>query len=162
MGTTSSQRTLFLRRGPLLGQRCVCRSQTGSPPCDSIRRDAQLSSSSRPVRRNVAIGARSIAGQVGVAAVEEVVDAQQAELISFSALPRHLMSQRDSLLSLQNVESLTDELAQLSQDLERLSTSDGASTSESPVSTAFDMFMLIYVCVQAYGLWRVRDALARV
>jgi len=72
------------------------------------------------------------------------------------------MSQRDSLLSLQNVESLTDELAQLSQDLERLSTSDGASTSESPVSPAFDMFTLMYACLQAHGLWRVRDALARV
>ncbi len=88
------------------------------------------------VRRDVAVGARSIAGQVGVAAVEEIVEAQHAELMSFAALPRHLMKQRDSLLSLQNVESLTDELAQLSQDLERLTTSEGATISDSPVSTA--------------------------
>ena len=89
------------------------------------------------MRRDVAVGARSIAGQVGVAAVEEIVEAQHAELMSFASLPRHLMKQRDSLLSLQNVESLTDELAQLSQDLERLTTSEGPTVSDSPVRPSF-------------------------
>ena len=88
------------------------------------------------LRRDVAVGARSIAGQVGVAAVEETVEAQHAELMSFASLPRHLMKQRDSLLSLQNVESLTDELAQLSQDLERLATSEGPADSDSAVRAA--------------------------
>ena len=69
--------------------------------------------------------------------MEEIAEAQHAELMSYAALPRHLMKQRDSLLSLQNVESLTDELAQLSQDLERLTTSEGATISDSPVSTIF-------------------------
>lgn len=68
--------------------------------------------------------------------MEEIVEAQHAELMSFAALPRHLVKQRDSLLSLQNVESLTDELAQLSQDLERLAISEGATISDSPVSVS--------------------------
>ncbi len=161
VGATSSQRTLLLRQGPLRGQRCMPDRSVGAC-CAAASEGIQNGARSREqLRRDVAVGARSIAGQVGVAAVEEIVEAQQAELMSFAALPRHLMKQRDSLLSLQNVESLTDELAQLSQDLERLSTSDGASTSESPVSTAFDMFTLIYASLQAHGLWRVRDALAR-
>ncbi|CAL5222992.1 g5436 [Coccomyxa viridis] len=86
--------------------------------------------------KNPAPQTRALAGTaVGVAAVEEIVEAQHAELMSFAALPRHLMKQRDSLLSLQNVESLTDELAQLSQDLERLTTSEGATISDSPGSS---------------------------
>lgn len=71
------------------------------------------------------------------------MEAQHAELMSFAALPRHLASQRDSLLSLQNVESLTDELAQLSQDLERLTTSEAASISDSPVGTLIIAFLFI-------------------
>ena len=71
---------------------------------------------------------------VGAAAVaEEVVEAQDAELMSFTALPKDLLRQRDQLLRLQNLESLTEELAQLSQDLERLTTSEAVSTSDAPV-----------------------------
>ena len=143
IGVPSSQRTLLLRRRPLRGQRCLTRSQLGASLCGSRRQHAELSTCSRSIRRDVAVGARSIAGQVGVAAVEEVVEAQHAELMSFAALPRHLASQRDSLLSLQNVESLTDELAQLSQDLERLTTSEAASISDSPVGTLIIAFLSI-------------------
>ena len=71
---------------------------------------------------------------VGAAAVvEEVVEAQDAELMSYTALPQDLLRQRDQLLRLQNLESLTEELAKLSQDLERLTTSEAASTSDAPV-----------------------------
>lgn len=132
----SSQRTLLLRLGSLRGQRYAARAQLGSSASGISRQCSDILPCSQKSRRDVLARARSIAGQVGVAAVEEVVEATHAELMSFAALPRHLHSQRDSLVNLQNVESLTDELAQLSQDLERLTTSEAANTSDSPVSTA--------------------------
>ena len=132
----SSQRTLLLRREPLRGQRCLARAQLGTSVSGSSRQCSAPLPCNQMSRRDVSVRARSIAGQVGVAAVEEVVEAQHAELMSFAALPRHLLSQRDSLVNLQNVESLTDELAQLSQDLERLTTSEAANTSDSPVGAA--------------------------
>ena len=132
----SSQRTLLLRLGSLRGQRYAARAQLGSSASGISRQCSDILPCSQKSRRDVLARARSIAGQVGVAAVEEVVEATHAELMSFAALPRHLVSQRDNLVNLQNVESLTDELAQLSQDLERLTTSEAANTSDSPVGTA--------------------------
>ena len=139
----SSQRTLLLRLGSLRGQRYAARAQLGSSVSGSSRQGSDILPCSQTSRRDVLARARSTAGQVGVAAVEEVVEAAHAELMNFAALPRHLLSQRDSLVNLQNVESLTDELAQLSQDLERLTTSEAADTSDSPVGTASIHFSVI-------------------
>ena len=86
VGATSSQRTLLLRQGPLRGQRYIARSQSGSLLCGSNGKHSDWSRYRRMLRRDVAVGARSIAGQVGVAAVEEIVEAQHAELMSFASL----------------------------------------------------------------------------
>lgn len=82
-------------------------------------------------KRDIAARARSTAGQVGVAAIEEVVDASHPEVLSLSSLSGKFASVRDSFISLQNVESLTRELAEVGKNLERWTASEGASSSST-------------------------------
>ena len=119
LGLLRSRKALFAR-GPWLrsGHRA------SSAVSASSRADRAVTASVIPChsarRRDVAARARSTAGQVGVAAVEEVVEATHFEVLSSFALPSALRRQRDSYLSLENLESLTSELAEATLDLQRL------------------------------------------
>ena len=107
--------------------RCNATSGCSRASLGALRLPAWRFGSSK--RGNVAAHARSTAGQVGVAAVEEVVEASHLEVLSSFALPSHLQRQRDSYLSLESVESLTSELAEATMDLERLAGSETTSSS---------------------------------
>ena len=119
LGLLSSRNALHAL-GPWLrsGHRASCAVGASS------RADVATAASWAPCqsgrRRDVGARARSSAGQVGVAAVEEVVEATHFEVLSSLALPSALRRQRDSYLSLENLESLTSELAEATLDLQRL------------------------------------------
>jgi hypothetical protein len=100
-------------------------------------------------KRDVTARARSTAGQVGVAAIEEVVDAPHPEVLSLSSLSGKFTSVRDSYISIQKVESLTRELQEVGQNLERLAASEGASSSGSG-TVGFNL------CVESAILYLVR------
>ena len=112
-------------RGPWLrsatrdGSAVSCSSRPGAASAGAWRR------CNSPRRRDVSARARSTAGQVGVAAVEEVVEATHFEVLSSLALPSSLRRQRDSYLNLENLESLTSELAEATQDLQLLEKESG-------------------------------------
>ena len=108
----------------------------------------------RSKRGSIAARARSPAGQVGVAAVEEVVEASHLEVLSSFALPSHLQRQRDSYLSLESVESLTSELAEATMDLERLAGSEAASPS------ADVPYLLVSRC-SSYRKYQLKQSYAR-
>jgi hypothetical protein len=67
--------------------------------------------------------------------VEEVVEATHFEVLSSFALPSALRRQRDSYLSLENLESLTSELAEATLDLQRLEVGPAQLTVRSPRAT---------------------------
>ena len=132
LGRLARSRTLLLRSGSAL-RGSANRRGSVLPACSlprAVRHGGTLQIRSCAAKRDVRAQARSTAGQVGVAAVEEVVDAPHPELLSYSSsLPSRISTARDSYLSVQNVESLTRELAEVGNNLERLAASERASPS---------------------------------
>ena len=138
LGRLARSRTLLLGRGSSLkgsgnhrgGLLPACCLPGASEHVRKLR-----TRSSSAAKRDVRAQVGSTAGQVGVAAVE-VVDAPHPELLSFSSLPGSYSSPRDSYLNIQNVESLTRELAEVGEDLERLAVSE-VSVQLLPISCGF-------------------------
>lgn len=116
-----------------------------SPRTAAVNIHCLHSGSSGAAKRDVTARARSTPGQVGVALVEEVVDATHPEVLRYSSLPGNFSTVRDSYLSIQNLESLTREAAKEVNELERLAASEGASSSSvnlDPCCMHSDMMIL--------------------
>ncbi len=141
LGRLAKSRTLLLRRGSALrgsySRRCSLLPACCQPRAAGHVGALQIRSSA--AKRDVRAQARSTAGQVGVAAVEEVVDAPHPEVLSYSSLPVSFAARtvRDSYLSVQNVESLTRELAEVGEHLERL-----VASEDTPSSRAYSVRLM--------------------
>lgn len=114
LGRLTKSRTLLFRRGPCLWSSANRRGgplPACSPRTAAVNIHCLHSGSSGAAKRDVTARARSTPGQVGVALVEEVVDATHPEVLRYSSLPGNFSTVRDSYLSIQNLESLTREAA---------------------------------------------------